>query len=240
MVRWLLVMALAAVWPATVPAQVVHYDPSAGFSATSNPNGVWRYGWMQTLGSAFNLDTSFHNSSGLDFWVGPVAGGSNEFFPYVAHNGTSATIQGGYTYDPGQLGMHPGPGGQYSVIRWTAPASATVRVSGSYYELNPGTTSDVHVLVNGVSALDGLVQSAGEVPFSFARTVLAGDRIEFAVGYGSDLDYAGDSTGLSASIIAQTVPEPASLALVGMAVSVMTASRMRRWVKRDQQAAATK
>lgn len=46
---------------ATVAAEPVRasyiYDAAADFSPTSNPNGVWSYGWSATLGGAFQLYT---------------------------------------------------------------------------------------------------------------------------------------------------------------------------------------
>src|SRR5262249_50063200 len=203
-----LLTALAA-GNAEVAAQT--YDPAADFSPTSNPNGVWQYGRSATLGGPLLLYPNHVNMQGLDFWQ-IASSGDNP--PYVAHNGTASTIlyAGGVTYVPGQLGMHPGPEGQDSVVRWTAPTAGLVQVSGSYYRLNVGTSTDVHVLKNGTSIFDGTVNSADQVPFSLSDEVLAGDNIDFSVGYGGN-NYFGDSTGLTAAIVVQPTPEPSLILL---------------------------
>ena len=82
------------------------YDAAADFSPTNNPNGVWSYGWSQTLGSMFNLDTTSTTSDGLNFWEGPINTGSPPgSFPLVGYNGTTGPITFGGTVEvqPGQL-----------------------------------------------------------------------------------------------------------------------------------------
>src|SRR5262249_47506534 len=144
---WGLTPALALSAPAESAGQT--YDPSADFSATANPNGVWSYGSSASLGGALTLyPNHVHIPEGLDVWSQNTSGDLN---PAVAHNGTGSPIvlggSGNLTYPAGQLGLHPGPTGQYSVVRWTAPAAGSVVISGSFYHLD-STTTDVHVLKN--------------------------------------------------------------------------------------------
>ena len=48
--------------------------------------------------------------------------------PWVAVNATRETITAlGITWPAGQLALHPGPNGEYSVVRWTAPAASRRR-----------------------------------------------------------------------------------------------------------------
>ena len=86
-------------------------------------------------------------------------------------------------------------------MRWTAPAAATVLISGSFSGLDTATT-DVHVRLNSSTALfDGQINGLGSAaPFSLTRTVAAGDTIEFAVGYGSNGTYNSDATSLAVTI----------------------------------------
>src|SRR4051795_4069447 len=142
---WLcgLAFVLNLAGPPVVSGQV--FDPAADFSATNNPNGVWRYGRTNTLGSSFLADTSQQDPSGLSFWVGGVTTGSPPgSFPYVAHNGTNSTITylGYLPYPPRRLGMPPGPGGQYSVIRFTPLQALLIDIEGSYFKIDPAATTD--------------------------------------------------------------------------------------------------
>src|SRR5262249_17510884 len=119
------------------------------------------------------------------------------------HNGTADAITiGGITLQPGQLGFHPGPNGQYSVVRWTAPRAGALSLVASFSGLDiTPTTTDVHVLHNGAALFDGEITEFGAGPsFDTAVVVAAGDTIDFAVGYGSNGTYFSDTTGLDVFI----------------------------------------
>jgi hypothetical protein len=94
--------------------------------------------------------------------------------------------------------MHPGPAGQVSVLRWTAPAAGSYDVTAAFRALDaqPATT-DVHVLHNGVSKFDGTVNATMSGP-AYAGTLAlqAGDTVDVAVGYGNG-SYNYDTTAVS-------------------------------------------
>ena len=54
-------------------------------------------------------------------------------------------------WDPGRLSFHPGPKGEYAVVRWTAPRPASYDVQADFLAIDQATTTDVHVLHNGKS-----------------------------------------------------------------------------------------
>lgn len=181
-------------------------DAAAEFSATNNPNGVWRYGWSSaTLGSTFNLSVRSFQRDGLDGWGGFQPVGINPSVdgnPSVLHNGTSSTIllAGFIPVPPGALVAHPGPANQKQIVRWIAPAAGSYAVAATFTRTftNFGST-DVHVQHNGSSIFDGAVNSNTTVSFSATPvSVNAGDTIDYVVG--SNGDYNGDSTTLTAVI----------------------------------------
>ncbi len=112
----------------------------------------------------------------------------------------------GITLGPGALGMHPGPGGEYSIARWTAPATGRYSITATFSGIAmQTTTTDVHVrhnqsdLPNGAGFIN--VNNMGNV-FTFPASsvdVIAGDTIDFVVGFGNGT-YISDSTGLTASV----------------------------------------
>ena len=197
----------------------VGFDAAADFSPTSNPNGVWSYGWTQALGSSFIADAIHESEAGLDFWEGSIANGATPgSFPLVVHNGTANTIitAGTVSVAPGQLALHPGPDNEYSVLRWTAPRNDAVSIRSVFdgFDFVGPTSTDVHVLHNGSSLFDDDVQGFGgssAVTFNSVLTVAQGDTIDFAVGFGRNGSFFFDTTGLSATIA--TVPEPTARAL---------------------------
>jgi hypothetical protein len=73
------------------------------------------------------------------------------------------------------------------------------------------------VLVNISSIFDGNVNGFGPGSGPSFNTILnlaVGDRVEFAVGFGSDGNFNFDQTGISAHI--STVPEPSTFTLASL------------------------
>jgi len=194
------------------------YDAAADFSPTNNPIGVWTYGFSSTLGGTLTDYTNAATLSGVNIW----RGASNE--PLVFWNGTSQTVTF-YTaiLEPKQLAFHPGAGGEYSVIRFTTPSAGMFTLASVFLGIDyVGTTTQVHVLENGTSLFAGSISGYGaSASYSTTLSLLAGDIIDFAVGY-SNGSHTHDSTGVSATLTAiSPVPEidPAGL---GSALAVVT------------------
>ncbi len=200
-----LVMTLAALGIGTATgaaAQATSWAAAGDFSAASNPNGAWSYGWSASRGSAFNLDTVATTVSGVNVWNYSAT----QVEPDVFFNGTSNTINpsGTNPIPAGTLAFHPGPIGQNAIVRWTAPSTGAYAIGATFTgrDFVGPTTTDVAVLSNG-----GLLWS-GEVTGylamqSYAASrldLIAGDTLDFTVGFGTDGTYSYDSTGLSADI----------------------------------------
>ncbi len=208
----------------TTPSLVVAgYDAAADFSATSNPTGVWSYGEEATLGGSLSLYTANASGAGIDYWNGSGGVGLNSP-PFVLHNGTNQAISiGSIIVQAGQLAFHPGQQDQYSIIRFTSPVAGTFSLVSSFTGIDiGGTTTDVHVLLDGSSLFGGSVNGyGGTTAFNSSITLHVGDIIDFAVGYGSNGTYNNDSTALSAVLTPTTVPEPASIFLLFVGLSAV-------------------
>ena len=179
------------------------YDAAGDFSIAGNPNGAWSYGWSPSLGGEFDKYVSTrsgHPHPEPQSWDGPIS----SFFPVISKNISNATVVvGTVTWQPGQMVNHPGPGGEYSVLRWTAPKAGEVEFSASFSGAD-STTTDVHVLFNdtAIPDCDGNVDGFGPGPtFSQSLVVEIGDTIDFVVGFGNGIaNYSNDSTGVDAHI----------------------------------------
>ncbi len=144
---------LASVVGAARPA-VAQYDPSAQFSATNNPNGVWTYGFeVVPLGSAFTLlpapvSVSPGPGPAVDSWQLPG------YVQSVLHNGTTMTqfVNTAFDnaiYDPGMLAMHPGANDEFAMVQFTAPAAGIYSIQGTFEGIDTAwTTSNVYLLLN--------------------------------------------------------------------------------------------
>jgi len=124
------------------------YDVAADFSTNSNPNGVWSYGYSTTLAGPVTLHNERGNLAGLDYWRTDIWLG----VPGVYFNpGHSTVTNNTLVLGPRQLSFHPGPNGEFCLIRFTAPTNGQYQVSGVFTGVDTdGTTTDVHILVNGV------------------------------------------------------------------------------------------
>jgi hypothetical protein len=214
------VVALSA-----VACQAQLFDVADDFSKTNNPNGAWSYGWSLTLGSSFILSTDASVREGLDTWRGNFANDGN---PSVLHNGTGSTIllAGSVPFEPGEFGFHPGPSGENALVRWTASEPGLVSITSVFTGQDNGTTTDVHVLHNGLSIFDGLVEDFGNgINFDTSLMLSQADTIDFAVGYGSNNNFSFDSTSLAATVLF-VIPEPTTCTLA-LAALCLAMSRRR-------------
>lgn len=174
----------------------------------ANPSGFWSYGWKKTLTDKFFLASTPVNDPPSRFGWCNASG-----FPQISHNNRTVPSTGSGvnpgTCTPQALALHPGLNGEYAVVRFTAPADGTYKVSGQFYAMDDsatGTTTDVWILQNNdeTSAFSGKVDYyGGSKSTSFTSTVFQlkrGNTLDFQVGYGANKNYEYDSTGLVALI----------------------------------------
>jgi hypothetical protein len=138
--------------------------------------------------------------SKVNLWHGP-----NENEPWIVLNPENEPIATpfGFSWPPHQICMHPGPNGEFSVARWTAPVAGQIAISARFMGVPkiPATT-DVHVLHRGRALFDSLLNLSGHpnsAVYSGRMVVAQGDTIDFVVGFGNQ-NYGGDTTSLEASL----------------------------------------
>jgi len=237
---------LASVVVAARPA-MAQYDPSAQFSPTNNPNGVWTYGFEHVpLFSPVIIlpaPTPVPSIPGpaIDSWQLPG------FVQSVLHNGTAATqaVNTSFDnaiYDPGMLALHPGANDEFAVVQFSAPAPGVYSIQGTFEGIDTAwTTSNVYLLLNNsVILASGTVTGFGpafEVPLSSpALTLNVGDTLSYVVGGGP----LHDTTALiDAQVSAISIPEPSSLVLFGIACVALAAWAWRRRAARRLQPSGT-
>ncbi|MCU0960231.1 MAG: hypothetical protein MUF48_09015 [Pirellulaceae bacterium] len=148
---------------------------------------------------------------------------SGQLEPFVALNRTEQTIRVlGIVWEPGVLATHPGPLGEYGVVRWTAPDDSACTISAVFEDITEQTTTtDVHVLHNGRTLFAGGVNVLGggdRATFEGTVQVRTGDTLDFAVGRGNG-NYGGDTTRVDIRIrtaareyhaAREFVPEPSA------------------------------
>lgn len=223
-------LAAAATLPAPAAHAALSFDAASAFSPTTNPNGEWSFGSQPTLSGPFSVAAFNGSLFGCDYWCANPAFG----LPGVIHNPSASTINFGSSavFAPGQLILHPGPAGELSTARFTAPLAGVYTFDATFIGQDQigGTSTDVHLLVNNLPVFSGLVNgyltavSSGPI----VMALLPGDTIDAAVGFGSNFNYYGDSTGLTFNV--DVVPTPATGVLA--ALGTIVAARRRRHAER--------
>jgi hypothetical protein len=217
------------------------YDATADFSASNNPNGVWTYGSAPALNGSFAAYSS--NAASTATTTGSMSAWSNgnpASVPWLGKAGASGwTCCGTVVVPTNTLTMHPGAGGEYSVVRFISPAAATYQVNASFWAQDTvGTNTDVHVYKGAGSLWSAAVVGTPSAPdletFSGLVTLAVGEALYFKVGAGGSTNgspnYFFDSTGFNATVTA--VPEPMSAALLLAGLGAVTLVARRRMPNR--------
>jgi len=206
------------------------FDAAADFSIAQNPNGPWSYGYSLQLGGPLipYTDSGIVSGTPFEYWQYDPAGVGG---PSIHRNSSGETATyiwptSYHLYSPGQLSFHPGPAGEFSIIRFTTPQTGDYDVTAAFVGIdNVGVTSDVHILHNSSPVFSGDVQgflSPITGPINNTLLLQSGDNIDFVVGWGNS-DFRYDTTAISAQIT--LVPEPSSVAFGLTAVALLLFSR---------------
>jgi hypothetical protein len=186
------------------------WEVASQFDDTANPSGIWKYGYETSLNVGFG-PLATQSSFGGGVILGWMRDNDPAHLPGIAHNVTymvEGPFGGAFVIYPSRaMSMHPGVNCELADLRFAVPKKGKYKISGRFYAMdyNLGTTTDVHVSVNGATAFNGMIDyNAGLRDASFTvtplGTLLAGDLIDFQVGCGSNGNYFSDTTGLNAVI----------------------------------------
>jgi PEP-CTERM motif len=209
------------------------YNNAADFSPTNNPNGVWSYGYLAPgltpLASTFILYTATSTlGSTIQNWSPSSASRNPDDF-YNSSNApaTFSTL----TLQAKEAAFHPGPNGEYSVYRFTAPSSGLYNLSAIFTTrdtVGPAAPDDIYVLDNGVQIFANFLPTSYGSSESYATTLSlkSGDTVDFVVGDLDGTNFGFNTTGLNATLTA--TPEPASLALLGIGCASLATYCWRR------------
>ncbi len=191
--------------PALTLAQV--WDLKQDFSTTQNPNGAWQYGKYNASG-VFSANVAGNFLGLATGWVG-----DDQDRPFVgrvdnAFNGVSV----------GDIMFHvdyPTAANPYAGTRWTSPISGNIDVTATFYAGDSASVSEF-VSINDVSFIGQSIDQAGDWTITFSQNVVAGDYLDFFIGPDSGGSTSFTSTPVDIHITSSTVPEPASMAALGL------------------------
>ncbi|HAV62349.1 MAG TPA: hypothetical protein DCY13_08305, partial [Verrucomicrobiales bacterium] len=153
------------------------------FSPTLNPSAPWAHGYSLNPGASFTTFEHATTSVGLQVWHRP----GNSDPPSTVFNPTGSTITPGTPeYAAGKLHLHPGPSGEFAVLRFTTPVNGIYEINAAFQGADTvGTSTDARVLSGTNEWFRGTVNGYGpasRTAFRTAVTLTAGANIDFAVG----------------------------------------------------------
>ncbi len=158
-------------------------NAATDFSATLNPSAPWTHGYALNPGASFTAFGHATTAAGLQVWQRP--GTSDP--PSTVFNPTGSTSTPGTpVYAAGELHLHPGPTGEFAVLRFTAPVTGIYEINAAFQGADTvGTSTDVWVLSGTNEWFRGTVNGYGPASRRAYRTAVplnAGANIDFAVG----------------------------------------------------------
>lgn len=130
--------------------------------------------------------------------------------------------------------MHPGPGNQLALLAFTAPTADNYTFAGQFADQDIAGGGGVEVaamLGNGTVLLPVTFMPAvsNPVAINFSRSLAAGEKVYFALGANGHNHF--DSTGIQLNVTdtaqSASVPEPASIAFVGLGAVAIWLKRRR-------------
>ena len=191
------------------------YDPAAAFEAgwttSSNPNGVWSYGYSSTVsGPVILYDAQVPGADNLNQqqWIS-TAVNCCVASPSVGFNNGPAFFDGNVGASANQIILIASVSGASTDLVFTAPTSGLYNFSGSFTGDQVNIGVNVEVLENSSLLFSSSVNAFGQiVPFNGSLTLSAGDTLRFEATTGSGFQ----NTGLNLSISA--VPEPSTWAMM--------------------------
>jgi hypothetical protein len=192
-------------------------------------NGDWLYGTgnsANAVPAAFTSLSYFSNSTGQGWAYEDST---------AIYKATSTQQIGTVYFDTAWLNLHPGAGGLFPILQWTAPSAGQWVIAGNWrsHDTSPSGVN-VTIYVAGVSEFEKSLPNSlnretehGELAaFSITKNLAAGDVVRFAVNFNGA--FVNDSTGLQGTITLNAVPEPASVLLAAAGLIGIVALRPRK------------
>jgi hypothetical protein len=210
-------VVLSAATALPVSTQAADFDLRRDYSTNTNPNGVWSYGWKETLGGTFTRLTSRSTAisdNGQPVQILSYAPGTH---PVINFNGSTQTVitdSGQGQYPPGTVwftGGHEGMVANYGVIRFTAPSNAVYELAVSvaaHLDGDRAGDTDFYIVRKSTDVMGWFLPSTRGTNYTGSASLAAGETIDFVIGRGADNILSGSGLKLSAVMTPTTNTPP--------------------------------
>jgi len=216
-------MLFILIVPSSLAGPITYDAASAfeqGWTAQTNPNGVWSYGFSSSFTAPIALYSQTVqngvNGPNAQYWLTPTVDIGTS--PAAEFNNGPAYADGNIDFLANEFLLVAGIGGRYSDLVYTAPADGVYSLSGSFRGAQFGIGTIVGIVAGGTILFSSSVTADGQiVPFDTSFNLTAGETVAFSVGPGG----GSQNTGLSATITDTSltaVPEPSFFSLLMLGV----------------------
>lgn len=143
----IVVLVLIAITAAlAMPAVADGWDFKSQFSLKGNPNGDWSYGYIDKEGQFKLFSSTFTDGKSIAGWAlegNPSAAGD------ITVNLSDKQLDAYCTvWETGQVLIHPPLGGGITIVRWTSPVDAEIRIDTNLTAQAYSTVADVKLVGN--------------------------------------------------------------------------------------------
>jgi hypothetical protein len=231
-IRCLAAGAARCICAAAGSARAAVYNIYSDFSSSSDPSGAWTYGYEPSVNGAFTTYATEQQYGSTQYWFYHTVGAGG--LPNIGHGGLVGYPTGSVEMQAGD--NSPSNSNDYayvSVLRFTAPSAGAYSADINFTGIGAGSDTQDYVYVDGAPVLQQEVKNQGTATYSNGLlTLTAGEIVDIIVSNGAgNSTNPGDTNLVGVTAVLQSppadVPEPASLALLGVAVVWMTAVRRR-------------
>ena len=207
------VAVLALSLMAVIPAFAASSSNAVSDFSSSNPSGNWSYGWIAPAApNDFQLLDTFHAGlpiTGVDSWTS-----SEDAQLLIAKNNGPDDASYNGMVQPANLLLLQAGTDFWAALRWTAPADADYGIDSYMQNLRitnlEGDPVLVEIAINGVLQGSWMLADYGDTYY------VSGSPLHFTEG--DTVDYIVEAGGAGVAADIGSVPEPATVLLLGLGV----------------------
>jgi tetratricopeptide (TPR) repeat protein len=142
---------------------------------SSNNNGPWFFGYKEDLQDSLIFFRKYRSEFNCPVWCI-----CEEGWGIKGNIWENTTLNTEYRIKPGEVSFHPGPNGEFTVVRWVSPISSKINIVGNFGIGDKGNV-DVYILFNNKDILFNKQYTYSKKNFDLNINIKKADILDFLV-----------------------------------------------------------